>query len=144
MTTIEQTQTLVIAINAILSEAQDRYIRAQVARHEYAWQADKTDEESIAMLAANKHKIIAVPKSKYVNIDRIDATRAGMAYGSGLFMVDKTSGAIFGIKAYGKIHRGHYYGTVDAPDLRAVCMAAAVLERGEVAKILSAQTTAAA
>jgi len=142
MTSI-QTRELVTRINATLDAAQDAYIRAEVARHRFPWQDGMSDEDAIATLARNKHSIIAVPKSKYINIDRIDAARAGKGYGSGLFMVDKTSGAIFGIKAYGKIHRGHYYGTVDAPDLRAVCMAVAVLERGEVAAILNRETAAA-
>lgn len=31
---------------------------------------------------------------------------------SGKFMIDK-EGNIFGIKAYGVIHKGHYYGTLD-------------------------------
>ena len=34
---------------------------------------------------------------------------------SGRFMVVNSTGEIFGIKAYGVIHRGHYYGTLDNP-----------------------------
>ena len=41
---------------------------------------------------------------KYVNIDVGD---------SGKYMVDIATGEIFGIKAYGVIHRGHRYGTLD-------------------------------
>lgn len=32
---------------------------------------------------------------------------------SGRYMVDNATGEIFGIKAYGQIHRGHRYGTLD-------------------------------
>ena len=32
---------------------------------------------------------------------------------SGKFMVEVTTGNIFGIKAYGQIHKGHFYGTLD-------------------------------
>jgi hypothetical protein len=32
---------------------------------------------------------------------------------SGRFMVEVSTGNIFGIKAYGQIHRGHFYGTLD-------------------------------
>lgn len=32
---------------------------------------------------------------------------------SGRFMVEVETGNIFGIKAYGQIHRGHFYGTLD-------------------------------
>ena len=31
----------------------------------------------------------------------------------GKYMIDKKTGEIFGIKAYGVIHRGHKYGTLD-------------------------------
>lgn len=41
---------------------------------------------------------------KYVNVD------VGM---SGRYMVELATGTIFGIKAYGVIHRGHSYGTLD-------------------------------
>jgi hypothetical protein len=32
---------------------------------------------------------------------------------SGRFMIEVETGNIFGIKAYGQIHRGHFYGTLD-------------------------------
>lgn len=32
---------------------------------------------------------------------------------SGRYMVDNSTGAIFGIKAYGVVHRGHQFGTLD-------------------------------
>ena len=41
---------------------------------------------------------------KYANID------VGT---SGKYMVELATGAIYGIKGYGVIHRGHYYGTLD-------------------------------
>lgn len=40
---------------------------------------------------------------KYTKIDR---------GGSGVYMVDE-KGDIYGIKAYGVIHRGHYFGNLD-------------------------------
>lgn len=36
--------------------------------------------------------------------------------GSGKYMVDLSDGAIYGIKAYGVIHKGHQYGTLDTID----------------------------
>ena len=42
--------------------------------------------------------------SKYVKVNIGD---------SGRFMVEKSTGNIFGIKAYGQVHRGHQYGTLD-------------------------------
>ena len=44
------------------------------------------------------------PGVKYIKIDR------GM---SGKYMVEVSTGNIYGIKAYGVIHRGHQYGTLD-------------------------------
>ena len=35
---------------------------------------------------------------------------------SGKYMVVNATGEIYGIKAYGVIHRGHYYGTLDTID----------------------------
>jgi len=40
---------------------------------------------------------------KYINVD---------VGGSGVFMVVKETGDIFGIKGYGTIHKGHHYGTL--------------------------------
>jgi hypothetical protein len=33
--------------------------------------------------------------------------------GSGKYMVDLESGEIYGVKAYGVVHRGHLYGSLD-------------------------------
>ena len=41
---------------------------------------------------------------KYANVD---------VGSSGRYMVELATGAIYGIKAYGVIHRAHYYGTLD-------------------------------
>lgn len=35
---------------------------------------------------------------------------------SGKYMVELATGAIYGIKGYGVVHRGHYYGTLDTVD----------------------------
>ena len=47
------------------------------------------------------------PGKKYTKIDM---------GGSGRYMVVNATGEIFGIKAYGVIHRGHFYGTLDTVD----------------------------
>lgn len=44
---------------------------------------------------------------KYANID---------FGGSGKYMVELSTGNVYGIKAYGVIHRGHQYGTLDTID----------------------------
>lgn len=45
-----------------------------------------------------------VPGLKY---DKVDIGS------SGRYMVDRCTGAIYGIKGYGQIHKGHCYGTLD-------------------------------
>lgn len=44
------------------------------------------------------------PGAKY---DKVDVG------GSGKFMVEARTGNIFGIKGYGQVHKGHFYGTLD-------------------------------
>jgi hypothetical protein len=36
---------------------------------------------------------------------------------SGKYMIENATGDIFGIKGYGVIHRGHFYGTLDTTNL---------------------------
>lgn len=45
-----------------------------------------------------------------VKYDKVDVG------GSGKLMVERSTGKIYGIKGYGKIHKGHYYGTLDEID----------------------------
>jgi superfamily II helicase len=35
---------------------------------------------------------------------------------SGKYMIEKETGNIYGIKAYGQIHKGHFFGTLDTID----------------------------
>ena len=51
-------------------------------------------------------KVTIKPGRKYTKVD---------VGSSGKYMVD-SEGNIFGIKAYGVIHRGHQYGTLDTID----------------------------
>ena len=52
----------------------------------------------------NNAKVNTIPGKKYIKID---------VGGSGKYMVEISTEKIYGIKAYGVIHRGHYYGTLD-------------------------------
>ena len=54
-----------------------------------------------------QYKVIIKPGKKYTKVD---------IGGSGKYMVDLSDGAIYGIKAYGVIHKGHQYGTLDTID----------------------------
>ena len=58
-----------------------------------------------------------------VNLDNTIATfKVGNKYtkidvgNSGKYMIDNSNQQIFGIKAYGVIHKGHQYGTLDTID----------------------------
>jgi hypothetical protein len=48
--------------------------------------------------------VIVKPGKKYAKVD---------IGGGGRYMVEVSTGNIFGIKGYGVIHRGHFYGTLD-------------------------------
>lgn len=52
-------------------------------------------------------KVTVKPGRKYTKID---------VGGSGKYMVDNSTGDIFGIKAYGQIHVGHYFGNLDTTE----------------------------
>ncbi len=62
-----------------------------------------TVEENIKSATTTRVK----PGTKYTKVD---------IGSSGRFMVEMSTGNIFGIKAYGQIHRGHFYGTLDTTD----------------------------
>jgi hypothetical protein len=49
-------------------------------------------------------KVITKTGRKFVNVD---------VGSSGKYMVEISTGNIFGIKAYGQVHRGHFYGTIE-------------------------------
>jgi hypothetical protein len=49
-----------------------------------------------------------IPGPKYTKINR--GPEHNM---SGFLMIENATGRIFGIKGYGQVHRGHYYGTLD-------------------------------
>lgn len=54
--------------------------------------------------ALHRHDCRVKIGRKYANVDVAD---------SGKYMVELSSGRIFGIKGYGVIHRGYSYGTLD-------------------------------
>jgi len=58
----------------------------------------------------HEQKVRLVPGKKYV---KVDISYLDNDSWSGKYMVDKKTGDIFGIKAYGKVHKGHYYGNLN-------------------------------
>ena len=53
---------------------------------------------------------VSVPGKKYTKIDVL------LPQQSGRYMVVNDTGEIYGIKAYGVIHKGYYFGTLDTID----------------------------
>ena len=49
-------------------------------------------------------QVRVVPGQKYDKVDRDQ---------SGVLMVERETGRIYGIKGYGVVHKGHQYGTLD-------------------------------
>jgi hypothetical protein len=75
--------------------------------------ADLLQQEQIERLVSrnlacdgnvNSAKTCIVDGNKYIKVD--------IGTG-GRYMIEKETGIIFGIKAYGQVHKGHAYGTVD-------------------------------
>ncbi len=63
-----------------------------------------SDCEGKAALVEHSSRVEVKPGPKYTKVD------VGR---SGKYMVVNETGEIFGIKAYGVIHRGHQYGTLE-------------------------------
>ena len=69
--------------------------RERIAANYSQWQADA-------------ERVTVKPGPKYTKIDR--GPEHNM---SGFLMVENATGIIYGIKAYGVVHKGHRYGTLD-------------------------------
>ena len=66
-------------------------------------EADQLARHNAEGFTFNPPQVTVKPGRKYTKVD---------VGSSGKYMVTQ-DGEIFGIKAYGVIHRGHYYGTLD-------------------------------
>jgi hypothetical protein len=58
----------------------------------------------------DREKVQVVPGPKYTRIDR------GPHGTSGFLMIENATGVIYGIKGYGRVHKGHRYGTLATAD----------------------------
>ena len=58
----------------------------------------------------NSAKTMIIPGRKYTKID------IGTINRSGKLMIERETERIYGIKGYGQVHKGHYYGTLDTVD----------------------------
>ena len=73
---------------------------------EFAYLVEKQQGERMARDYPNNKapKVRVKPGRLYVKVDVAD---------SGKYMIERSTGKIYGIKGYGRIHRGHCYGTLD-------------------------------
>ena len=78
------------------------------ARYAADWERDQA-RGRIYPLSIHEPQMVCKIKMgrKYANVD---------VGSSGRYMIELSTGAIYGIKAYGVIHRGHAYGTLDTVD----------------------------
>jgi len=70
--------------------------KARLAAHFSQWQADA-------------EQVHVIPGRVYTKVDL--GTEGGGW--TGKFMIENETGEIFGIKAYGKVHKGHRYGNLE-------------------------------
>jgi len=78
------------------------------ARYAADWERDQERGYKYPLSVHEPQMVVRVKMGrKYANID---------VGSSGKYMVELATGAIYGIKAYGVIHRGHHYGTLDTID----------------------------
>lgn len=84
-----------------LKEQQQARLRALYSD----WQADRED-------------VKVIPGAKYTKVDTgfDSAEPGGLGQWQGRLMVEHETGNIYGIKAYGKVHKGHQYGTLETVD----------------------------
>jgi hypothetical protein len=60
---------------------------------------------------ADWETVEVIPGPKYTKVNLGPASNM-----SGKFMIENSTGIIYGIKGYGKVHKGHVYGTLDTVD----------------------------
>lgn len=85
MTTVEELSAM------ILAQTQDRLRRMYPDSPQWEWE-----------------KAEVKPGPKYTKIDR--GPERNM---SGMLMIENSTREIYGIKGYGKVHKGHHYGNLD-------------------------------
>jgi hypothetical protein len=65
--------------------------------------------EDYSQWQADAEQVHVIPGRVYTKVD-LGTDGGGF---TGKFMIENKTGIIYGIKAYGKVHKGHCYGTLD-------------------------------
>jgi hypothetical protein len=135
--TVRDVQPLVDKLNKILKTAQDISNKKEVKKKTFRWQKDMSDAEALKVLQKQDHALKIKDGPKYIKLDRHFVAGQQSHSGSGVFMVDKSDGRIYGIKGYGTPNKipKHQYGTVAEPATKRMAIATAVLEKEEVMRM---------
>ncbi len=133
--TVRDVQPLVDKLNKILKKAQDISNTKEVKKKRFRWQKDMSDAEALKVLQKQDHYLAIKDGPKYIKLDRVQAHDNRSS--SGVFMIEKSDGRIYGVKGYGTPNKipKHQYGTVDDPATKRMAVTTAVLEKVEVMRM---------
>ncbi len=132
---VRDVQPLVDKLNKILKKAQDISNTAEVKKKRFKWQRGMSDAEALKVLQRQDHSLIIKDGPKYIKLDRVQVH--DKIHGSGVFMIEKSDGRIYGIKGYGTPNKipKHQYGTVADPATKRMAVTTAVLEKAEIMRM---------
>ena len=133
--TARDVQPLVNKLNKILKTAQDISNTKEVKKKRFKWQKDMSDAEALKVLQKQDHALKIKDGPKYIKLDRAQAQDNRSS--SGVFMIEKSDGRIYGVKGYGTPNKipKHQYGTVADPATKRMAVTTAVLEKAEVMRM---------
>ena len=133
--TVRDVQPLVDKLNKILKKAQDISNTAEVKKKRFKWQQGMSDADALKVLQKMDHYLAIKDGPKYIKLDRVQAHNTRST--SGVFMIEKSDGRIYGVKGYGTPNKipKHQYGTVADPATKRMAVTTAVLEKVEVMRM---------
>ena len=133
--TVRDVQPLVDKLNKILKTAQDISNKKEVKKKTFRWQKDMSDAEALKVLQKQDHSLAIKDGPKYIKLDRVQAQDNRSS--SGVFMIEKSDGRIYGVKGYGTPNKipKHQYGTVADPATKRMAVTTAVLEKEEIMRM---------
>ena len=133
--TVRDVQPLVDKLNKILKTAQDISNKKEVKKKTFRWQKDMSDAEALKVLQQQDHYLAIKDGPKYIKLDRVQVH--DKIHGSGVFMIEKSDGRIYGVKGYGTPNKipKHQYGTVAEPATKRMAVTTAVLEKEEIMRM---------
>ena len=133
--TVRDVQPLVDKLNKILKKAQDISNTAEVKKKRFKWQQGMSDADALKVLQKMDHYLAIKDGPKNIKLDRVQAHNTRST--SGVFMIEKSDGRIYGVKGYGTPNKipKHQYGTVDDPATKRMAVTTAVLEKVEVMRM---------